>query len=204
MDTFGHNPYPDNAAEPPWIRHGDPETVGQGDLDRLLRAIVDAFSGTPQRLPGEARTTVWYLETGFQTTVPRGKKRFYTGAETDSYVVPPMAPEHAEPWVRDQAGQLRDALLLARCQPAVGAFSTSSSSMRTVWPGGSPVCSGGMARRSRRTMRSRTPLRSCGPGVSTVRPCTASPARPSRPRSPATLGPRSASTPLLGSGQAHR
>jgi hypothetical protein len=122
LDTFGHNPYPDNAAEPPWIRHGDPETVGQGDLDRLLRPIVDAFSGTPQRLPAEARTTVWYLETGFQTTVPRGKKRFYTGAETDSYVVPPMAPEDAEPWVRDQAGQLRDALLLARCQPAVGAF----------------------------------------------------------------------------------
>jgi hypothetical protein len=36
--------------------------------------------------------------------------------------VPPVAHEDAEPWVRDQASQIRDALLLARCQPAVGAF----------------------------------------------------------------------------------
>ena len=122
MDTFGHNPYPDNAAEPRWVQHGDPTTVGQGDLDRLLDALTDAFDGTRQPLPGEGRTTVWYLETGFQTAVPRAKRRFYSGEETDSYAVPPVAPDDAEPWVRDQAGQLRDALLLARCQPAVGAF----------------------------------------------------------------------------------
>jgi len=122
VDTFAHNPYPENAAEPPWMQHEDPATVGQGDLDRLLHAIADGFGGTGQRLPGEGRTTIWYLETGFQTTVPRAKKRYYSGEETDSFVVPPVAPEDAEPWVRDQAGQLHDALLLARCQPSVGAF----------------------------------------------------------------------------------
>jgi hypothetical protein len=122
LDTFGHNPYPDNAAEPPWVQHGNPRTVGQGDLDRLLDAIGDGFEGTAQPLPGEGRTTVWYLETGFQTIVPRAKRRFYRGKETDPFVVPPLAPEGSEPWVRDQARQLRDALLLARCQPAVGAF----------------------------------------------------------------------------------
>jgi hypothetical protein len=122
IDTFGHNPYPDNAAEPPWVEHADPETVGQGDLDRLLHAIDAAFEDTRQPRPGEGRTTVWYLETGFQTTVPRGKRRFYSGAETDSYAVPPVAPAAADPWLRDQASQLRDALLLARCQPQVGAF----------------------------------------------------------------------------------
>jgi hypothetical protein len=122
LDTFGHNPYPDNASEPPWLRHDDPRTVGQGDLDRLLRAIEDGFGDTAQPLPGEGRTTVWYVETGFQTIVPRAKRRFYRGEETDPFVVPPLAPEGAEPWVRDQAGQLRDALLLARCQLAVGAF----------------------------------------------------------------------------------
>ena len=79
-------------------------------------------SRTRQPLPGEGRTTVWYLETGFQTAVPRAKRPFYSGEETDSHAVPPVAPEDAEPWVRDQAGQLRDGLLLARCQPAVGAF----------------------------------------------------------------------------------
>jgi len=120
--SASHNPYPDNASEPPWVQHNDLATVGQGDLGRLLRAIADAFEGTAQPQPGERRTTVWYLETGFQTTVPRGKKRFYRGEETDSYVVPPLSPTDAEPWDRDQASQLRDALLLARCQRAVGAF----------------------------------------------------------------------------------
>ena len=122
LDTFGHNPYPDNASEPPWVQHASLRIVGQGDLARLLSAIEEGFEGTAQPLPGEGRTTVWYLETGFQTTVPRAKKRFYRGEETDPFVVPPLAPEGADPWIRDQASQLRDALLLARCQPAVGAF----------------------------------------------------------------------------------
>ncbi len=122
VDTFGHNPYPDNAAEPPWAQHAEDTVVGQGDLPRLLGAIREGFGNTAQPLPGEGRTTVWYLETGFQTTIPREKRRFYRGAETDRFVVPPLAPRDAEPWVRDQASQIRDALLLARCQPQVGAF----------------------------------------------------------------------------------
>jgi hypothetical protein len=122
LDTFGHNPYPDNAAEPPWVQHAEETVVGQGDLPRLLEAIREGFAGTAQPLPGEGRTTVWYLETGFQTTIPREKRRYYRGAETDPFVVPPLAPDDAEPWMRDQASQIRDALLLARCQPGVGAF----------------------------------------------------------------------------------
>jgi hypothetical protein len=122
VDTFGHNPYPDNAAEPPWVRHEEPTTVGQADIERLLAAIRAGFAGTAQPLPQEGDTSVWYLETGFQTTVPRDKRRFYRGTETDLYVVPPVSPADSPPWARDQATQLRDALLLARCQPAVGAF----------------------------------------------------------------------------------
>jgi hypothetical protein len=122
LDTFGHNPYPVNAAEPPWVRHADPRTVGIADLDRLLQAISDAFDGTNQPLPGQGKTSVWYLEVGYQTTVPRAKRRLYRGVETDPRALPPLVPETAEPWVRDQARQLRDALLLARCQPEVGAF----------------------------------------------------------------------------------
>ncbi len=122
LDTFGHNPYPDHAAEPPWMPHVEETTVGQGDLRRLLDAIREGFAGTAQPLPGEGRTTVWYLETGFQTTIPREKRRFYRGEETDPFTVLPLAPAGAEPWVRDQASQIRDALLLARCQPEVGAF----------------------------------------------------------------------------------
>ena len=122
VDTFGHNPYPDYAAEPPWVRHDDARTVGQGDLGRYLAALETAFAGTRQPVPGEGRTTVWYLETGFQTTIAAAKRRFYHGEETDRHAVPPLAAETPRPWVRDQASQLRDALLLARCQPAVGAF----------------------------------------------------------------------------------
>ena len=36
--------------------------------------------------------------------------------------MPPVAPAGVDPWYRDQASQLRDALLLAHCQPEVGAF----------------------------------------------------------------------------------
>jgi hypothetical protein len=121
IDTFGHNPYPLYAAEPPWAVHENPRTVGQGDLERYLRALGDAFAGTPQRVPGQG-TTVWYLETGFQTTILRSKRRFYRGEETDPFAVAPVAAAGAEPWVRDQARQIRDALFLARCQPHIGAF----------------------------------------------------------------------------------
>ena len=36
--------------------------------------------------------------------------------------MPPVVAAGFEPWVRDQARQIRDALLFARCQPHVGAF----------------------------------------------------------------------------------
>jgi hypothetical protein len=104
------------------VRHEEPTTVGQADLERLLAAIRAGFAGTPQPLPQQGDTSIWYLETGFQTTVPLDKRRLYRGTETDLYVVPPVSPADSPPWTRDQATQLRDALLLARCQPAVGAF----------------------------------------------------------------------------------
>lgn len=122
VDTFGHNPYPDSASEAPWVEHADPATVGEGDLDRLLGAIHDAFDGTAQPEPGTGRTTVWYLEDGFQTSVPGSKRPLYHGVETDPGVVPALLGDGAEPWVRDQAHQIRDALYLARCQPTVGAY----------------------------------------------------------------------------------
>ena len=77
---------------------------------------------SPSPFPAREQTTVWYLETGFQTSVPRSKRRFYTGEETDRFVVEPAAGEEAQPWVRDQASQIRDALFLASCQRHVGAF----------------------------------------------------------------------------------
>jgi hypothetical protein len=122
VTTFGHNPYPVNAAEPPWVRHDEPTGVSQADLPRYLDALREAFDGTGQPLPSATRPSVWYLENGFQTRVAASKSRHYTGEETDHWVVPPVAPAGVEPWYRDQASQLRDALFLAHCQPEVGAF----------------------------------------------------------------------------------
>ena len=112
-DTFGHNPYPDYSGEPVTTVH-DPasRTVGEGDLPYLLAAYGTAFDGTGQQPPGVGRTTIWYLEDGFQTLPPESKRGLYQGSEND------RGPVHTP----TQASQLRDALVLAYCQPAVGAF----------------------------------------------------------------------------------
>jgi hypothetical protein len=122
VTTFGHNPYPLNAAEPPWVRHDDAANVSQADLPRLLDALTDAFRGTAQPLPSAERPSLWYMENGFQTRIPPSKREHYHGEETDHWVVPARAPHGIDAWYRDHASQLRDALLLAYCQPEVGAF----------------------------------------------------------------------------------
>jgi hypothetical protein len=124
FDTVGHNPYPNTNAERPWTRH--PGTnIGQGDLDKLLAALSDAFSGTGQPLPGEGRVSVWYMEQGFQTTIDPAKRSLYHGTETDRQALPAVASRASagsEGLAPDQATQLGDALRLAYCQPEVGAF----------------------------------------------------------------------------------
>jgi hypothetical protein len=99
VDAFGHNPYPQTAAESPTATHQD-GFVGEGDYPRLRR-VLRAF-GTPD---------VWYLEDGFQTTVPRRLDPRYTGRENVATVSPSV-----------QAARLREAIALAACQPHVRAF----------------------------------------------------------------------------------
>jgi hypothetical protein len=116
VDTFGHNPYPETASEEPWARHAGSATIGEGDYGTLMDALSDAFLFTAQPVPSDRRPTLWYLEDGFQTAVPRPLRSFYHGRENDVFVVPALGG------VRSQAAQLRDAVELAYCQPAVGAF----------------------------------------------------------------------------------
>jgi hypothetical protein len=111
LDTFGHNVYPERSAEAPWAQH-DNGSIDEGDYGKLIGVLGEAFGGTAQPLPGEGRTTIWYLEDGFQTQIPRGKRRLYSGAETDKSTLSVLA----------QAAQLKDAISLAYCQPNVGAF----------------------------------------------------------------------------------
>jgi len=123
VDTFGHNPYPVDSAESPSATHPDGELIGEGDYQTLMNVLLTAFEGTRQSIPGVRGVSLWYLETGFQTAPPPDKRRFYRGRENDRGVLPALAPnsEHAAPVV-DQSTQLRDAIRLAYCQPAVTAF----------------------------------------------------------------------------------
>lgn len=105
LDTAGHHPYPENAAEPPGAKHPHSKTIGEGDLDKLTAALKEAFAGTAQPLP-----KVWYMEDGFQSAVPGAKTFAYSGREND-----PKASDR-------QAELLAAAVRLAYCQPGVGAF----------------------------------------------------------------------------------
>ena len=105
VDAFGHNPYPASSFEPVTARHRS-GFLGEGDYLRLAATLESAFGGTPQR-----SFDVWYLEDGFQATVPRRLARRYSGRETAATVAPAL-----------QAARVREAILLAACQPHVQAF----------------------------------------------------------------------------------
>ena len=123
FDTFGHNPYPENAAEAPSARHDDSDTIAEGDYDKLMAVLHKAFDGTGQPVPGTKWVGLWYVETGFQTVPAANKRRFYRGHENDPYALPAVAPASTDGTaVVDQSTQLRNAVLLAYCQPAVTGF----------------------------------------------------------------------------------
>lgn len=99
VDAFGHNPYPESAAELPTATH-PPGFLGEGDYARLRRVL--RLFGSPD---------VWYLEDGFQTGVPARLRSHYDGHETVRTLDPAA-----------QALRIRDAIALAACQPHVRAF----------------------------------------------------------------------------------
>jgi len=127
FDTIGHHPYPTSSSERPWSVHADPAIISLGDLGRLLSVLSDAFSGTGQRLPDQG-VPIWYLETGYQTTIPASKSQLYFGVETWPGALPDVVspePPRVHPpdssQAPDQATQLADQLLLTYCQPYVAA-----------------------------------------------------------------------------------
>jgi len=101
VDAFGHNPYPADALEPPGAVH-PLGFVGEGDYTRLVAVLRDAFRTEP---------TVWYLEDGYQSTVPKRLDPHYTGRENVQTIAPAQ-----------QALRLAAAIRLAGCQPRVRAF----------------------------------------------------------------------------------
>jgi hypothetical protein len=124
FDTVGHNPYPNNTAEPPWTIHVG-GTIGEGDYEKLVKVLTDSFFATAQPVPGGG-LSIWYMEDGFQTRVDPRFAASYVGQENDPFALAPLATRArrvggSAPAV-DQASQLSDAVRLASCQPYVGAF----------------------------------------------------------------------------------
>jgi hypothetical protein len=123
FDTFGHNVYPDSGTEAPDVLHVAGASLDEGDYGRLMATLESAFGGTAQPVPGQGAVRIWYLEDGFETTVPDAKRGFYRGRELDRRLLAPIAhPGQLESIEPDQATQLAAAIALASCQPAVGAF----------------------------------------------------------------------------------
>jgi len=81
FDTIGHNPYPSTNAERPWVTHPG-GTIGEGDHDKLVSLMTEAFAGTAQPVPGEG-LSIWYMEDGFQTEVDPSFRDDYVGTEND-------------------------------------------------------------------------------------------------------------------------
>ena len=87
FDTIGHNPYPTTNVERPWACHPG-GTIGQGDYDKLMAVLSEAFGGTGQPLPGHGRVSISYMEQGFQTTIDPAKASLYRGTENDKHALP--------------------------------------------------------------------------------------------------------------------
>ena len=87
----------------------------EGDYADLMDALSEAFSGTAQPVPGECVdgrcTFIWYLETGYQTTVSPEKLHVYTGEENVETISPEV-----------QGAQFERAVELAYCQPFVQGY----------------------------------------------------------------------------------
>jgi hypothetical protein len=101
VDAFGHNPYPASSTEAPGAAHRA-GFLGEGDYARLAALLRRWFPRSHD---------VWYLEDGFQSTVPPRLRARYDGRENVTTIGPAL-----------QATRLAAAIRLAACQPHVRAF----------------------------------------------------------------------------------
>ena len=125
FDTLGYIPHPASSTERPWTKHPGASGIALGDYTALMSTLTTAFRRTAQPVPGQGTTKIWYLAQGFQSAPDPGRTGF-TGTETDPTPVPSWSAQEAAdqgtgPGV-DQAVQLQDAIRVAYCQPAVGAY----------------------------------------------------------------------------------
>jgi len=102
-----------------------PGSVPPGGVPPGALVAVSPSKRNPQPpvVVPDGAVTIWYVEDGFETVVPPSRRSSYTGRESNPYLVPALIYRDVTTSTsRDQSSQLRDALELAYCQPAVGAF----------------------------------------------------------------------------------
>ena len=134
FDTVGQHVYQNSFRERPFLIHTVGTVIAEGDWNKLVQTLQEAFAGTAQPVPGPGCDVtcvpIWYLESGFQTAVPPEKAEYYNGSE-NTVPIPdfaggeadfPNASPLATSPAPDQATQLRYAVRLAYCQPYVGAI----------------------------------------------------------------------------------
>src|SRR4051794_32850572 len=85
FDTVVHHPYGLMSAERPYLMHPTPNAISEGDWNRLVSTYRESFAHTAQSVPGRCLrrghcASIWYLESGFQTT-PRPGAPLYYGLE---------------------------------------------------------------------------------------------------------------------------
>ena len=126
FDTFAHHAYGSQPGERPWRSHGTTQ-ISQGDHQKLMSILRNAFGGTGQAVPGECRpggcVWIWYAEFGYQTEPDEAKRALYSGEENfipiPDFVggepdAPPTATNAPDHWT-----QIVDGIRLAYCQPYV-------------------------------------------------------------------------------------
>ena len=104
------------VCAPPGLR---PDRGGRlRDLDERAGHLVRRHEPASARDAGRQ-----HLVRGgrFQTVPPQEKRRYYHGRENDLHAIPALIA-HDDSTRVDQATQLREAILLAYCQPAVSGF----------------------------------------------------------------------------------
>jgi hypothetical protein len=109
MDGFAIHPYMQASRVSPRVEHPRNTSITLADYPKLVALLEEAFRGTAQ--PAGTQLPVYYTEFGVQTTVPPGKRSFYTDESS-----PQLADSVG---FGTQAEYYRQALALAYCQPTV-------------------------------------------------------------------------------------
>ena len=110
FDTFGHNPYPENSAEAPWVLHPDSDVLAEGDYETLMNVLQTSFTGRPSRSRAGGASASGTWRTGFRPSPRRRNDASIGGGRTTRMPSPrSRRVRQAEPetWTRRRSCETR-------------------------------------------------------------------------------------------------